>query len=283
LLGDESVEPWVAPVRVPIIECRHVTKWHGSFLALDDVSLTVERGDVAAVIGPSGAGKSTLLRCFNGLDFASSGDVLIDGKRLEDDPVRLARVRRRVGMVFQDFNLFPHLTVEMNVVIAQRLVLNRTRSEAIERAHLQLESVGMKGFAERFPGGLSGGEQQRVAIARALALDPDIVLMDEPTSSVDPEATQGIVQLMNSVARSGVTVVAVTHELGFVREVADVVFFFDGGRLLETGSASEVLGRPRNERTRRFLSDLEILWPDQQLGVERSPWAPPDSEASAGG
>lgn len=243
----------------PAIECRNVTKWFGEFRALDDVSFRVDHGEVVVIIGRSGSGKSTMLRCINGLEMPSGGEVLVDGVRLANDQYVLRHLRERVGMVFQSFNLFPQYTVEANVVLAQRIVLGRGPQEAAAIALQTLERVDMLRHLRKYPANLSGGEQQRVAIARALAMNPEVVLLDEPTASVDPELTKGIMELVRDIADGDMTVVAVTHEMGFMRAAADRVFFFEDGRLLERGSVDRILNAPDHPSTRRFISDARLL------------------------
>ncbi len=258
----------------PVIECRGVTKWYGAFVALDDVSLTIRRGEVVVVVGPSGAGKSTLLRCINGLESHNAGDIRVLGTEVDEDRYRLGHVRRQVGMVFQNFNLFPQMSVLSNVVVAQRLVHRRSPGEATNRALKALDDVGMLRHRDKPPAQLSGGEQQRVAIARALVNDPEIVLLDEPTASIDPELTKGTVSLMNEIARGGVTVVAVTHEMGFARAVADRMIYLEGGRIVEEGHPVDMLFHAHDERTRRFLGAIRRV--DLTDTGDDSPWAPPD-------
>lgn len=260
-----------------VIECRGVTKWYDAFQALDDISLTVRAGEVVVIIGPSGAGKSTLLRCINGLESHTSGDIQVLDTAMDGDRYRLEFVRRRVGMVFQDFNLFPQMTVLSNVVAAQRLVHRRSPGEATSRALMALEDVGMLAHQRKHPRQLSGGEQQRVAIARTLVNDPEIVLLDEPTASIDPELTKGIVELMKGIARRGVTVVAVTHEMGFARAVGDRMIYLEDGKLVEDGHPDDMISHARDERTRRFLAAIRRV--DHTLPGDESPWAPPEPAA----
>ena len=259
----------------PVIECRNLTKWHGTFRALDDVSIAIAPGEVVVIIGPSGAGKSTLLRCINAIEPHSSGEVRVFGQSMSGDRYELEATRRRIGMLFQGFNLFPGMTVETNVVMAQRIVHRRSKDEAIERAGVRLAEVGMTGHKSKYPAELSGGEQQRVAIARMLATDPEIVLLDEPTASVDPELTKGIVELMNEIARSGVTVVAVTHEIGFARTVGDRMLYMEEGRILEDRHPDDVLHHPLHESTRRFLAAVDRTFWGEEPVAGPSPWAPP--------
>ncbi len=238
-----------------------VTKWYGSFRALADVSLKVRHGEIVVLIGPSGAGKSTLLRCINRLETYSAGEIVVDGLEVSADRYSLQRVREKVGMVFQSFNLFPHLTVLNNVTIAPRLVRRQPIWLATEIAEDLLERVGMIDHRDKYPSQLSGGEQQRVAIARTLATEPTIILLDEPTASIDPELTKGILELMRDIAADGITMLIATHEMGFAHAVADRVLFFDNGQLIEDGPPSRVLVRPREERTRIFLDQVPTFWP----------------------
>ena len=265
------------PLPPPVIECRGVSKYFGEFCALADVDLTVLPGEVLAIMGPSGAGKSTLLRCINGLEHHSSGSITVLGVELNGDRRVLEIVRQHVGMVFQHFNLFPTMTVRSNVAIPQRLVLKRGDEEAETRAHRALDAVGMLGHAHKHPNQLSGGEQQRVAIARTLALDPQIVLLDEPTASVDPELTKGIVDLMNEVAATGVTVLAVTHEIGFARHTADRLLYVDEGRIIEEGHPDDLLWDAHDPRTQRFVEAIRKDWvpADDDVPTSGSVWAPP--------
>lgn len=249
----EDVEP------PPAIECDHVSKWFGEFRALDDVSFRIEHGEVVSIIGRSGSGKSTMLRCINGLETASSGLIRVDGLAVSRDQYVLRQLRERVGMVFQSFNLFPQYSVVANVALAQRVVLGRSAEEATEVALAALDRVDMTRHRDKYPAALSGGEQQRVAIARALAMNPQMILLDEPTASVDPELTKGIMELVREIAQSEITVVAVTHEMGFMRAAADRVFFFEDGRLLERGPVERVVTNPDHPSTRRFLADARLL------------------------
>lgn len=259
-----------------VVECRNVTKWFGTYCALDDVSFEIRAGEVVAVMGPSGAGKSTLLRCLNGLEMPTTGRLEVLGSEISTDRYVLERLRPRIGMVFQNFHLFPHRTVEHNVILAQRVVHRRSAEEAKTRAHEVLERVGMLDHARKHPHQLSGGEQQRVGIARALAIDPEMVLLDEPTASVDPELTRGIVDLMNDIARDGVTVVAVTHEMGFAREVAGRMLYLDDGRIVEDGHPDDLLWHATDGRTKEFVQAIRRDW--VTFGRDdTSPWAPPEA------
>lgn len=236
-----------------IISIRNLTKKFGDFSALVDISLDIEAGEVVCVIGPSGSGKSTLIRCINLLeDYEESGSVLVDGIKVERGE-KLAAVRADVGMVFQSFNLFPHRTIMQNIMLAPMRVRNKASAEAKARATELLERVGIAAQANKYPDQLSGGQQQRVAIARALAMEPRIMLFDEPTSSLDPEMVGEVLDVMKALAGSGVTMVVVTHEMGFARQVADRVLFMDEGRIIETGTPADIFDDPQEERTRDFL------------------------------
>lgn len=224
--------------------------------AVDGVTTEIKSGEVVVVIGPSGSGKSTYLRCLNGLETLSSGHIVIDGIDLADRKTDLNQVRREVGMVFQQFNLFPHKTVLENIVLAQQVVRKRKRNEAEEKARQLLKKVGIAEKESVYPGHLSGGQQQRVAIARALAMDPKIMLFDEPTSALDPEMVGEVLDVMKQLAREGMTMVVVTHEMGFAREVADRVIFMDQGKLVEEGTPEHFFAEPREERTKAFLKQV---------------------------
>ncbi|AIA07347.1 amino acid ABC transporter ATP-binding protein [Streptomyces noursei] len=236
------------------IEVRGLHKAFGAVEVLRGIDFSVARGEVVCVIGPSGSGKSTLLRCVNLLEEPSAGRITVAGTEVTDPDVDIDRVRRGIGMVFQSFNLFPHLTALENLTIAQRRVLRRDRAAAERVARDQLARVGLGDKAAAYPAQLSGGQQQRVAIARALAMAPELMLFDEPTSALDPELVGDVLAVMRSLARDGMTMLVVTHEMGFAREVADRVVFMDGGRIVEEGAPERVVGAPRHERTRAFLS-----------------------------
>jgi general L-amino acid transport system ATP-binding protein len=240
----------------PIIELRRVNKWFGAFHVLRDVDLVVGRGERIVVCGPSGSGKSTLIRCVNRLEEHQEGAVIVDGVELTDDRRSIERIRREVGMVFQQFNLFPHLTALENVALGPVEVLKVPRAEAEARAREQLERVRVGDQAAKFPGQLSGGQQQRVAIARALCMQPRIMLFDEPTSALDPEMVREVLDAMLDLAGQGMTMVVVTHEMGFARSVADRVIFMDQGRILEQNPPREFFAHPRHERTRDFLAKV---------------------------
>jgi polar amino acid transport system ATP-binding protein len=237
-----------------MIEIRALHKSFGALEVLKGIDFGVEKGQVVCVIGASGSGKSTLLRCINLLEQPTSGTVRIGDVEVTDPEVDIDAVRRRIGMVFQQFNLFPHLTVTENVTIAQRRVLGRSKAEAERVAAADLERVGLSDKAGVYPAQLSGGQQQRAAIARALAMGPELMLFDEPTSSLDPEIVGDVLAVMRGLAGEGMTMIVVTHEMSFAREVADRVAFMDGGVILEQGPAEQVIGRPTEERTRRFLA-----------------------------
>ncbi|MEU4511608.1 amino acid ABC transporter ATP-binding protein [Nonomuraea wenchangensis] len=242
------------------IEIAGLHKSFGDNQVLQGIDLTVEPGQVVCVIGPSGSGKSTLLRCVNLLETPTEGKVFVEGVEVTDPDVDLDAVRRRIGMVFQQFNLFPHMTALQNVMIAQQRVLKRSRSEAEAVARENLEKVGVGDKCDTHPGQLSGGQQQRVAIARALAMNPDLMLFDEPTSALDPELVGDVLAVMRKLAEEGMTMLVVTHEMGFAREVADRVVFMDGGVVVEDGPASQVIGDPAQERTKTFLR--RVLHPE---------------------
>ncbi|MFJ9085385.1 amino acid ABC transporter ATP-binding protein [Streptomyces sp. NPDC102384] len=236
------------------IEIQGLHKSFGDLEVLRGIDFTVAHGEVVCVIGPSGSGKSTLLRCTNLLEEPTSGRVVVAGADLTDPDLDIDRVRRRIGMVFQQFNLFPHLNVLENLTIAQRRVLGRDRAEAERTGRANLDRVGLADKETSYPAQLSGGQQQRVAIARALSMGPELMLFDEPTSALDPELVGDVLAVMRSLADEGMTMMVVTHEMGFAREVADRVVFMDGGVVVEEGTPDEVLGNPREERTRSFLA-----------------------------
>jgi polar amino acid transport system ATP-binding protein/general L-amino acid transport system ATP-binding protein len=236
-----------------LISIRGLTKAYGTFTVLHGIDLDVAEGEVVCVIGPSGSGKSTLIRCINHLEaFQPDSTITVDGIRVAPGPA-LAKVRAEVGMVFQSFNLFPHMTVLKNVMIAPMRVRKTPAAEAERKARELLSRVGISEQAEKFPGQLSGGQQQRVAIARALAMEPRVLLFDEPTSALDPEMVGEVLDVMRKLAGTGVTMVIVTHEMGFARQVADRVIFMDGGRLVESGTPSDIFDNPKEARTRGFL------------------------------
>ena len=239
-----------------IIIIANLTKRFGNIVAVNSLSLTVRRGEVVVVVGPSGSGKSTVLRCINHLEVPTDGDITIDGVHLEDKKTNINTVRAEVGMVFQQFNLFGHLSVLDNITLAQRLIRKRNRAEAERVAMEQLERVGIPEKAHAFPRQLSGGQQQRVAIARSLAMNPKIMLFDEPTSALDPEMIKEVLDVMLDLARGGMTMVVVTHEMGFARSAADRVVFMDQGCIVETASPKVLFNDPKHERTKLFLSKI---------------------------
>ncbi len=239
-----------------IITIAGLNKWFGDFHVLKDIDLSVNRGEVVVVIGPSGSGKSTLIRCINRLEEHQEGVITVDGTPLTDDVRNIDLVRRETGMVFQQFNLFPHLTVMENITLAPIRVRKWKQSQAEERAMFFLEKVGIPEQAQKYPGQLSGGQQQRVAIARALTMEPKVMLFDEPTSALDPEVIGEVLEVMVTLAKEGMTMVVVTHEMGFAREVGDRVIFMDAGQIVEVGTPEHFFTDPREERTRAFLSKI---------------------------
>ncbi len=251
-----SPQPTASATTQPIIEMRGVNKWFGQFHVLKDIDLDVGRGERVVVCGPSGSGKSTLIRCLNRLEEHDEGRIVIDGTVLDDDTRHIAAVRREVGMVFQQFNLFPHLTVLDNCVLAQVRARKTPRAEAEQRAMSYLERVRIPEQAGKFPGQLSGGQQQRVAIARSLCMEPKIMLFDEPTSALDPEMIKEVLDVMGDLAQSGMTMICVTHEMGFARKVADTMVFMDGGRIIESSPPAAFFSSPTSERTRQFLNQI---------------------------
>lgn len=242
--------------QLPRIRIRNASKRFGHVEALRNVSLDVQTGEVVLVIGPSGSGKSTMLRSVNRLEHLSSGDIWIDGERVTDPHADIRHIREEVGMVFQSFNLFPHLTALTNITLAPRTVKRVSESDADENARRLLSRVGLSDKADAFPDQLSGGQQQRVAIARALAMNPKVMLFDEPTSALDPEMIKEVLDVMQALAQDGMTMLVVSHEMGFARAAADTVVFMDAGEVIEQGKPDEVFGNPREERTRRFLEHI---------------------------
>lgn len=239
-----------------MIEVHGLTKNYGDFRVLDDCSTTIAKGEVVVVCGPSGSGKSTFVKCLNGLEPFEGGSVSVDGVLLRKTKTDLPKLRSRIGMVFQNFELFPHMTIIDNICIGQTKVLKRPRETAVDRARTLLERVGLADQAEKYPAQLSGGQQQRVAIARALAMDPVAMLFDEPTSALDPEMINEVLDVMVELAREGMTMVVVTHEMGFARSVADRVIFMDRGRIIEDRPKTAFFDAPEDKRTRTFLSRI---------------------------
>ena len=231
---------------------EHLVKKYGDNTVLNDINVSINEGDVVCVIGPSGSGKSTFLRCLNQLEEASSGDIIIDGANLTDKNTDINQVRQHIGMVFQHFNLFPHLSILENIVLAPTDLGRLSKDEAEKKALELLERVGLADKKDAYPDSLSGGQKQRVAIARALAMNPDIMLFDEPTSALDPEMVGDVLGVMKDLAKQGMTMVIVTHEMGFAKEVANRVMFIDGGNFLEDGSPEQVFENPQNPRTKDF-------------------------------
>jgi general L-amino acid transport system ATP-binding protein len=240
----------------PMIVCQGVEKWFGKFQALKDIDLTVGRSEVVVVIGPSGSGKSTFIRCINHLEAHDRGRIVVDGTELTNDLRHIAEVRREVGMVFQSFNLFPHLTVLDNVTLGPRKVRRWPKHRAEQVAQEMLERVRIPEQARKYPGQLSGGQQQRVAIARALAMQPKVMLFDEPTSALDPEMIAEVLDVMRELGRTGMTMIVVTHEMGFAREVADRMVFMADGEVVEVGTPAHFFEDPTEERTKLFLSQI---------------------------
>ncbi len=239
-----------------MIAFEHVHKWFSELHVLNDVSLSIQKGEVVVICGPSGSGKSTLIRCINRLEPIQRGRIVVDGQDLSAPDVNLKMLRAEVGFVFQQFNLYPHMTALENITLAPMMVRRMSRREAEDLAMELLEKVDIPGKAGAYPSQLSGGQQQRVAIARGLAMRPKIMLFDEPTSALDPEMINEVLDVMKDLAREGMTMVCVTHEMGFAREVGDRVIFMDGGRLVEENSPEEFFNNPRSERTKEFLSKI---------------------------
>jgi general L-amino acid transport system ATP-binding protein len=239
-----------------IIVCEKVNKWYGEFQALRDVSLRVKKGEVIVIFGPSGSGKSTFIRTINRLEEHQSGTIIVDGIEMSRDIRNIEAIRRETGMVFQQFNLFPHLTVIQNITLAPIWVRKQSRAEAEQMALELLDRVGIREQALKFPGQLSGGQQQRVAIARALAMEPRIMLFDEPTSALDPEMIKEVLDVMKELAATGITMLCVTHEMGFAREVANRMVFMDQGQVVEVGTPDQIFKSPQHERTKLFLSQI---------------------------
>ncbi|MDP3183822.1 MAG: amino acid ABC transporter ATP-binding protein [Anaerolineales bacterium] len=240
----------------PIIVCRDVQKWYGHFQALKGISMDVDKGEVIVIFGPSGSGKSTFIRALNRLEEHQKGKIIIDGIELTNDMRNIEKIRMETGMVFQQFNLFPHLTAMQNITLAPIQVRKWSKQKAEEVAMQLLERVGIPEQAQKYPGHLSGGQQQRVAIARALAMQPKIMLFDEPTSALDPEMIKEVLDVMIELAQSGMTMLVVTHEMSFAKAVADRMFFFDQGLIVESGTPDDIFRCPKEERTKLFLSQI---------------------------
>ena len=239
-----------------MIKIANVSKHYGDFKVLTDCTTSVSKGEVIVVCGPSGSGKSTLIKCVNGLEPFQAGEITVDGTSVGDPKTNLSKLRARVGMVFQNFELFPHMSITQNLAIAQVKVLGRKQDEAIDKGLKLLDRVGLKAHAHKFPGQLSGGQQQRVAIARALAMDPICMLFDEPTSALDPEMVNEVLDVMTELAQEGMTMMCVTHEMGFAKRVANRVIFMDQGRIVEDDSKEEFFANPRSERAQQFLAKI---------------------------
>jgi glutamate/aspartate transport system ATP-binding protein len=239
-----------------MIAIKQVSKFYGDFQVLKNCSTEVAKGEVVVVCGPSGSGKSTLIKTVNGLEPINQGEIVVNGTTVTDKATNLPQLRSRVGMVFQHFELFPHLTIAENLALAQMKVLKRSRAEALAKGAALLERVGLSAQAEKFPGQLSGGQQQRVAIARALAMDPVVMLFDEPTSALDPEMVTEVLDVMVELAHEGMTMMVVTHEMGFARKVANRVVFMDAGEVVEDADKEAFFAEPRSERARQFLSKI---------------------------
>jgi glutamate/aspartate transport system ATP-binding protein len=239
-----------------MISIKNVSKWYGGFQVLTDCSTEVKKGEVVVVCGPSGSGKSTLIKCVNGLEPFQKGEITVDGISVGDPKTDLPKLRSRIGMVFQNFELFPHMSVTRNLTLAQVKVLGRSPEEATQKGAKLLERVGLAAHKDKYPGQLSGGQQQRVAIARALAMDPIAMLFDEPTSALDPEMINEVLDVMVELAKEGMTMMVVTHEMGFARKVAHRVVFMDRGEIVEDALKDDFFGKPRSERAQLFLSKI---------------------------
>jgi glutamate/aspartate transport system ATP-binding protein len=241
-----------------MIEIRDMSKWYGDFQVLSRINEVIRRGQTVVVCGPSGSGKSTLLRCINGLEPFQEGEVLVDGVSVSDPSTNLYKLRQKIGMVFQRFELYPHMTALQNITLAPIKVKKKSREEAEKKAMELLVRVGIPEKAGSFPANLSGGQQQRVAIARALAMEPEVMMFDEPTSALDPEMIKEVLDVMIDLAKGGMTMVVVSHEMGFAREVADEIIFMDEGKIIERGTGEEFFKSPKSERTKDFLSKILI-------------------------
>jgi general L-amino acid transport system ATP-binding protein len=239
-----------------IIEINNLNKWYGDFQALNNINLSVKEGEIIVVCGPSGSGKSTLIRCVNFLEKFQEGEILVDGTQLTDDANKIREVRSEVSMVFQHFNLFPHLSILDNLTLAPIWVHNETKAQSREKALKLLDRVGIRDQAEKYPNQLSGGQQQRVAIARALCTNPKIMLFDEPTSALDPEMISEVLDVMVELAKEGMTMICVTHEMGFARKVADRIIFMDYGQIIEENSPEAFFNNPESDRLRLFLDQI---------------------------
>jgi len=241
-----------------MIEIKEMSKWYGDFQVLSRINEVIHRGQTVVVCGPSGSGKSTLLRCINGLEPFQEGEVLVDGVSVSDPSTNLYQLRQKIGMVFQRFELYPHMTALQNITLAPIKVKKKSREESERKAMELLARVGIPDKANSFPANLSGGQQQRVAIARALAMEPEVMMFDEPTSALDPEMIKEVLDVMIDLAKGGMTMVVVSHEMGFAREVADEIIFMDEGKIIERGTGEEFFKNPKNERTKDFLSKILI-------------------------
>jgi ABC-type polar amino acid transport system ATPase subunit len=241
-----------------MIEIKNVSKWYGDFQVLTNINETIASGQTVVICGPSGSGKSTLLRCVNGLEPYQKGEIIVDGISLSNPKTNLYKLRQRIGMVFQKFELYPHMTVLNNITLAPMKVLKKSKHQAEKRAIALLERVGIPEKAMAYPANLSGGQQQRVAIARSLAMDPGYMLFDEPTSALDPEMIKEVLDVMIALAKEGMTMIVVTHEMGFAREVANEIIFMDEGKIIERGTDESFFANPRNERTKAFLSRIIV-------------------------
>jgi glutamate/aspartate transport system ATP-binding protein len=241
-----------------MIDIKNISKWYGTFQVLTDCTTTINKGDVVVVCGPSGSGKSTLIKTVNALEPIQQGDVVVDGTSISDPKTNLPKLRSRVGMVFQHFELFPHLSITDNLTLAQIKVLGRTKDESIKRGMKMLDRVGLSAQKDKFPGQLSGGQQQRVAIARALSMDPIVMLFDEPTSALDPEMVGEVLDVMVGLAHEGMTMMCVTHEMGFAKRVSNKVIFMDAGKIVEDCASADFFGKPeeRSPRAKDFLSKI---------------------------
>ena len=239
-----------------MIEIQNVSKWYGQFQVLTDCTTSVQEGEVIVVCGPSGSGKSTLIKCVNGLEPFQQGDIVVKGTSIADPKTNLSKLRAHVGMVFQNFELFPHMRITENLTIGQIKVLGRSKDEARDKGLKLLDRVGLKAHANKFPGELSGGQQQRVAIARALSMDPICMLFDEPTSALDPEMINEVLDVMVELAKEGMTMMVVTHEMGFARKVAHRVIFMDHGQIVEDATKDDFFGKPRSDRAQQFLAKI---------------------------